>query len=141
MMIWAGGFVLAVLIYAVGPDRFMDFCANLFDAIDSAFRTLAFTLGAQAYSVVRALTIALYVVFAILSFLSSQRGHRGFWSFVFVTLLLLGLVWRPYFGSAPISHWFAALCVVVIGAGMISQRLTGPPPGPGMPFPPGGRMP
>lgn len=140
-MIWVGGFVLAALIYAVGPDRFLDFCVNLFDTVDAVFRNLAFTLGAQAYSVVRALTIALYVVFGILAFLASQRGHRGFWSFVIVTLVLLGLVWRPYFGSAPISHWFAALVVVVIGAAMMSQRLTGPPPGARMPFPPGGRLP
>jgi hypothetical protein len=54
-------------------------------------------------------------------------------------------VWRPYTGfPAPISRWIAALALVVIGAAVMTQRLTVPPfrrDGPPPPYPPGGRAP
>ncbi len=129
-MIWIGGIVLAVALYLIGPDRFLDALLNLFDTVDMAFHNLAFVLGAQAYGVVRALALALYVVFAVLAVLASQRGHRGFWPLVIVSALFLMLVWRPYEGGfAPISRWCAALVMVLIGAVLMSQRLTSPPPG------------
>jgi len=77
LMIWIGGLVLAGALYLIGPDRFLDTCVDLINAIDIAFRNLVATLGAQTYRVVRALAIAIYLVFVVLAFLSSQRGHRG----------------------------------------------------------------
>lgn len=136
-MIWVGGIVLAILIYAIGPDRFFDSVMNFFDTIDAVFRNFALSLGAQAYGVVRALAIAFWVVFAILCFLASQRGLRGIWALIVVTVIGLLLVWRPYGGTAPISHWVLTLALVLIGAGTMTQRLTAAPriPGP-PPFPP-----
>ena len=83
LMIWIGGFVLAAALYWIGPDRFLDACLNLIDSLDTTVRNLVAMLGAQTYGVVRALAIAMYVVFAVLAFLASQRGHRGigrYWS-------------------------------------------------------------
>jgi hypothetical protein len=143
-MIWVGGAVLAALIYAIGPDRFLDACLNLFDTIDEAFRHLAFILGAQAYSVVRALAIAFYIVFGILAFLSAQRGQGGVGGLVVLTFIAMLLVWRPYAGPAPVSHWLVVLALVLVGAATMTQRLTAPsrrpmpPPFPPPPFPPGG---
>ena len=54
-MIWIGGLVLAVALYVVGPDRFIDACWDLIDTIDDGFRALVAQLGAQTYGVVRAL--------------------------------------------------------------------------------------
>jgi hypothetical protein len=143
-MIWIGGFVLAVALYLIGPDRFFDACLDLIDEIDSGFRNLIAMLGVQAYGVVRALAIAIYVVFAVLAFLASQRGHRGVGAWVVVTLVLLMLVWRPYDSYAtPISRWIGALALVVAGAVVMTQRLTADPPrrnGPPPPYPPGGRV-
>ncbi len=101
-------------------------------------------LGAQTYGAVRALAIALYVVFTVLAFLASQRGHRGVGAWFVVTAVLLMLVWRPFNAySAPISRWIAALALVAVGAIVMTQRLSatpvrrdGPPP-----YPPGGRAP
>ena len=144
-MIWAGGLVLAVALYVIGPDRFIDACWNLIDGIDAAFRSLVAALGAQTYGVIRALAIALYVVFAVLAFMASQRGHRGIGALVVVSLVFLVLVWRPYdFAPAPISRWLAALILVATGAAVMTQRLSAapsrrdqPPP----PYPPGRRAP
>jgi hypothetical protein len=141
LMIWIGGFVLAVALYMIGPDRFLDACLGLIDGIDAVFRNLVIELGAQTYGVVRALALALYVVFAVLAVLASQRGHRGFWALIVVTGLFMMLIWRP-FGvyPAPLNRWLAALILVGIAAVIMSQRLTVKPlrrNGPLPPYPPG----
>lgn len=145
LMIWIGGLVLAVALYLIGPDRFFDAVVNLFDTIDIAFRNLVAALGVQTYSVIRALAIAIYVVFAVLAVLSSQRGHSGIGALFVVTILVTILVWRPYdIYPAPLSRWIVALALNVAGAVVMTQRLTmqpirrdRPPP----PYPPGGRTP
>jgi hypothetical protein len=142
--IWVGGLVLAVLLYLIGPDRFLDVCFAVIDTIDAAFHNMVLALGAQTYGVVRAFAIAIYVVFALLAVLASQRGHRGFGALVVVTTLFLVLVWRPYaVYPAPISRWIAALALVVAGAVVMTQRLSASPfrrtgSGPPPPYPPGG---
>lgn len=138
LIIWIGGLALAVALYLVGTDRFLDACLDLYDNADAAIRNLALLLGAQAYSVIRAAAIALYVVFAVLALLASSQGHRGFWSLIGVTLVDLLLVWRPYYGSAPVSHWFAALALNLVCGIVMTQRLTAPPrTGPVPPYKPG----
>jgi hypothetical protein len=144
-MIWIGGLVLAVALYLIGPDRFFDACLNLIDAIDATFRALVAMLGAQTYGVVRALAIAIYAVFMVLTFLALRSGHRGTGALVVVTAVFLILVWHPYDPyPAPISRWIAALALVLVGAIVMTQRLTAPPfrrEGPPPPSPPGGRAP
>lgn len=127
-LIWIGGFLLAAALYFVGPDRFLDACMDLFDEIDAAFHTLLLRLGAQAYAVVRALAIALYVVFAVLAILAAQRGHRAAAAMMVVTIVFLMLVWQPYESMpAPLSRWVIALVLVLIGGVVMTQRLMGPP--------------
>jgi hypothetical protein len=113
-MIWIGGFVLAVALYVVGPDRFIGACWDLIDKIDEGFRALVAQLGERTYGVVRAFALAIYVVFAVLCVLSSRRGHQGFWPLLVVT--------------------------AVFGAVVMTQRVTAQPPNRGgslPPYPPG----
>ncbi len=147
LMIWIGGLVLAGALYLIGPDRFFDACIELIDEIDTAFRNLVATLGAQAYGAVRALAIAIYVVFAVLAVLASQRVHRGMGALAVVTVVFLILVWRPYTGfPVPIGRWIAALVLVAVSALVMTRRLTAPPyrpppfggGGSPPPYPPGG---
>ena len=141
LMIWAGGLILAVVLYLVGPDRFFDACLAFLDGIDAAFRGLIAELGMKTYGVIRALTIGIYVVFVVLAFLASQRGHRGLWPMLVVTVVFLMLVGHPFSDyPAPLSRWFASLALVVVGAVVMTQRLTVPPSrrhGPVPPYPPG----
>jgi len=141
LLIWIGGFVLAAALYAIGPDRFLDVCLAAIDAVDAAFRHLVFTVGAQVFGVVRALAIALYVVFAVLAVLASGRGHGGIGALVVVTLVDLALLWRPFdVYPAPLSRWIIALCLVLSGAVVMTQRLVGPPRAARGPYyPPPGR--
>jgi uncharacterized membrane protein YfcA len=140
-MIWVGGFILAVALYWIGPDRFIDACWNLLDTIDAMFRNLADELGARTYGMVRAFALAIYVVFAVLCVLASQLGHRGFWPLVVVSSVFGMLTWRPFsFYPAPLGRWMAALVLVVVAALVMTKRLTAAPPrrnGPPPPYPPG----
>jgi hypothetical protein len=142
-MIWAGGFVLAVALYLIGPDRFFDACLDLVDRFDSVFRTFVAALGVKAYGVIRAAAIGIYVVFVVLAFMASHRGHHGIGALMAVTVALLILVWRPYdLYPAPIGRWIVALILAVAGAVAMTQRLAASPPrrnGPPPPYPPGGR--
>ncbi len=143
-LIWVGGLLLAAALYTVGPDRFLDACLNLFDAIDLAFHDLALRLGAQAYAVARALAIAIYAVFATLAFLAAQRGHRAAGALVAVTIVFLILVWQPYGDMpTPLGRWVIALALVLIAAVVMTQRLLTPAPPRGGPWPrpPSGRVP
>jgi hypothetical protein len=140
-MIWIGGFVLAVALYVVGPDRFIGACWDLIDKIDEGFRALVAQLGERTYGVVRAFALAIYVVFAVLCVLSSRRGHQGFWPLLVVTAVFFMLTGHPFgIYPAPLSRWMAALAVVVIGAVVMTQRVTAQPPNRGgslPPYPPG----
>ncbi len=138
LLIWIGGGVLALLIYAIGPDTFLNACLHLFDTIDALFRHLAEMLGAQAYSVVRAVAIAFYLVFVVLTLLASQRRLAGIGVLVVMTIIIMLLVWRPYSDPAPISHWLVTLALVLVGAVTMTQRLMGPPRPSVPPFPPRG---
>jgi hypothetical protein len=140
--IWIGGLVLAAALYAIGPDRFLQACLDLWSVIDGFFHDLVVMLGAQVYSVVRALAIAIYFVFAALALLSVQRGRRGIGALIVVTLIYLALVGSPFADfSAPVGRWIIALALVLIAAGMMTQRLLGPPRARDLPppYPPGFR--
>jgi hypothetical protein len=139
-MIWIGGFVLAVALYVVGPDRFIDACWDLIDTIDEGFRALVAQLGARTYGVVRAFALAIYVVFAVLCVLASQRRHHGFWPLIVVTAIFFMLTGHPFgIDPAPLSRWMVALGLVVVAAVIMTQRLTAPPGRGGSPppYPPG----
>lgn len=140
-MVWAGGFLLAVALYVIGPDRFFDACLNLMNGIDAAFRNLVAELGVKTYGVVRAFAIAIYAVFGVLAFLAARRGHRGIGALIVVSVMFLLLVWRPWgIYPAPLSRWMAALILVVAAAIIMTQRLTTMPShrkGQLPPYPPG----
>jgi hypothetical protein len=140
-MIWIGGLVLAVALYLVGPDRFFVGLLDFFAGIESAFHAFLYFLGSQAFNVVRAAAIAIFVVFLVLAFMAGRRGLRSGWALVVVPVLFLVLVWRPD-GAMPvsISRWFGALLLAIIGAIVMTQRLLGPSlaprPPPRGPWPP-----
>lgn len=142
--IWFGGLVLAVLLYAIGPDRFLNTVLNLWDSLDMLFHDLALMLGAQVFGIVRALAIAIYFVFAALALLSVQRGRRGVGPLVVVTVCFLLLVGSPFAAfTAPVGRWILALVLVLFAAAMMTQRLLGPPRRrdmPPPPYPPGFRQ-
>jgi hypothetical protein len=132
--VWIGGAALALLVYFAGPDTFLSAVWGGLDTIEAAFHAFLSFLGAQAFDVVRAAAIAIYIVFLILGFLALQRGRKAVGSLIFVSLCFLILVWRPDAASYVSStRWLAALALGIIGAVVLTQRLLEPPR---TPFPP-----
>lgn len=128
-LIWIGGGVLALLVYLAGPDTFLSGVWGILDRIESGFHAVLAFLGAQAFDVVRAAAIAIYVVFLVLGGIALRRGTKAVAAMIAVTLGFVILVWRPdqaaYVSS---TRWMAALVLAIIGAVVMTQRLTIPPP-------------
>jgi hypothetical protein len=137
LLIWLGGAVLAVLLYVVGPDRFLAVSLDAFESVDAAVRNLVAAIGAEAAAVIRPAAIAVYAVFVVLALAAGRRGWRAGWALVLVTLAEALLVWRPAWSSpAPVGRWFSALILALVGAVVMTHRLLGTPPPPRGPWPP-----
>jgi hypothetical protein len=129
--IWIGGLVLAAVLYIAGPDRFLARALDSLDALNDALRAIVATMGAQAYEVVHALALAMLVVFLALGLLASRRGIRSGWAMVVVSAAFLLLTWHPgEYGPVPIARWLGALVLALVGAVVMTRRLTGPPASP-----------
>jgi hypothetical protein len=130
-LVWGVGLVLALLVYAIGPDRFLE---NVFvdaDRLADAVQDALLALGARAYDLVRALAIACFAVFFGLSIVAAGRGLPARWLLVGVTLLFLMLVWHD--GPDATGHWLLAFVLAACGAASMTRRLSSPrmmlPPG------------
>lgn len=124
-LVWLGGFVLMVVLYAVGTLHFLSACeallANAWAAMDRLFATLAH----KALDAVRAAAVALYVVFVVLTVLARRQGLRTDGLLVtlsLVFLILAGIDWYP-----PGTRWTAAAALAAVGAGVMTSRLLNPP--------------
>jgi len=126
-MIWIGGGVLALLVYLAGPDTFLSGLWGILDRIEAGFHALLAFLGAQAFDVVRAAAIAIYIVFLILGGIALHKGVKAVAALVAVTLGFVILVWRPDQASYVSStRWMAALVLAIVGAVVLTQRLSPP---------------
>ncbi len=135
--IWIGGAILALALYVVGPDNFLSALLDALDNLEAAFHRMLDFLGAQAFNVVRALAIAIFVVFVVLAVMAAYRGQKAIGALIVVTLGFLILVWRPdAVHAGSISRWFTALLIAIVGAVVMTQRLLSPPPRPRPPPPP-----
>ena len=123
-LVWIGGAVLAVLVYVIGPDHFLTGLWGILDNVEAAFHALLSFLGTQAFNVVRAVAIALYILFLVLGVIALQKGVRSVGALIVVTLGFLILVWRPDAASyVSTSRWLTALLLAIVGAVVLTQRL------------------
>jgi hypothetical protein len=127
-LIWAAGLGLIILVYIMGPDSFLAGVWGVLDRIEASFHGILGFLGAQAFDVIRAAAIGIYLLFLVLCVLCFRRGLKSVGACVFVTLGMLVLVWRPddnYTISS--TRWLMSLTLSVIGAVVMTQRLAIPP--------------
>jgi hypothetical protein len=130
--IWAGGVVLALLIYLVGPDRFVWDVQNITEAFGIFAAQVAAQIGTISFDLLRALAIALFVVFIGLSIIALQRGIRGKLLIVVVIGGFLALVGRPGYDASSWDYarkgWVAALFLAAVGSALMTRRLAWRPP-------------
>jgi hypothetical protein len=127
--IWLFGLVLAAALYAVGPDRFVQAGLDLADHAQAAMADLAAALTVGAFELMRALAIALFVVFLVLGVLAAQRGIRSRRALVLVSVLFLACVFdrSGAYGAAG-GHWLGAFALAAVGAAVMTRRLIHPAP-------------
>jgi peptidoglycan/LPS O-acetylase OafA/YrhL len=122
-IVWGAGLTLALLVYLVGPDQFLDQAFGFADHLAGAMREALLTLSGRAYDVIRALAIACFTVFFVLSVVATGRGLPGQGMLVGVTLLFLILVWHQ--GPEASGHWVLAFLLSATAAANVTRRLMG----------------
>lgn len=126
--IWLGGIILALLIYLVGPDRFVFGLQDFIENFGFSLAALIARLGTISFDLLRAMAIALFVVFVGLSIVAIQRGVAGKLLVVVVAGGFLLLIGRPGLddGYGEYAHrgWVGAFFLAAIGAVLMTKRLT-----------------
>ena len=122
--VWAAGLTLAAIVYAIGPDAFLTAAFSAADRFADAVQSAAEHFGDRAYDGLRALAIACFAVFFVLSVIAAGRGLPTRWLLVVVTLLFLVLVWHE--GPEATGHWLLAFLLAAAGAASMTRRLSAP---------------
>ena len=126
-LVWLGGIVLMLLLYAIGPLHFLAAVHALFLNFWDALDNLIARLEHEALDAVRAAAIALYVVFVVLGVLALRQRLRAAPTLVIVSVLFLVLAESDWYD--PGTKWFTAALLAGVGAAVMTSRLLrGPPP-------------
>ncbi|HSU04962.1 MAG TPA: hypothetical protein VLI93_05275 [Acetobacteraceae bacterium] len=125
LLVWLGGIVLAVLLYFAGPGHFINAALIALSQAEWAIADAIAYASVQAFDLVRAAAVALFVVFLVLGALASRRGVGRGGGMVGISVLFVVLVTIGGYESR--FCWFAALLVAGAGAVNMTQRLLGPP--------------
>jgi hypothetical protein len=127
-LIWLLGLVLILVLWAVGPEAFIyRFRELVWDAWAGLDALLA-RLVHQAFDVVRAAAIGLFVVFWLLGLLAWRNGIRSGGMLAGLSILFLILVDTDWYD--PGVKWLTAALLAGAGALAMTGRLTHPPQGP-----------
>ena len=121
-LVWLGGILLAAVVYASGPGRFIYATLATLDHALWEFQAWIGFVAVQAFDLVRAAAIALFAVFLVLGVMASQRGRAS--GLIGVTVLFLALVMLGGYESR--FCWLAALAVAGAGALHMTRRLIEP---------------
>ena len=130
LLIWLGGAVLAALLYVVGPQNVLAFYFDVLEALEAATRAIIDALTIRALDALRAVALALYVVFVVLAVMARRRGLRVGATLVVATILFLLLIGTSWYNHG--MRWLIAAVLAGVGAVTMSARLLHPPP-PGPP--------
>lgn len=122
---WGIGLLLAVLVYVVGPDRFLFRVLDTLHVLGWRIAELIDDLSIVALDLVRALAIGLYATFVVLAFAVARRGGPSRGALLVVSLLFLALAGGS---GVPNTRWTAALVLSAVGAAVMTGRLRHPQP-------------
>jgi hypothetical protein len=123
-IIWVVGLALAFGLYVTGPERFFASLLSAFDEFIWRLQDALYVFGSKTFEVIRALAIALFVVFFALGVVAAQRGIKARGALTLVSALFLILLAGPGSGT-PIhpSRWTEAFVLSAVAAVVMTQRL------------------
>jgi hypothetical protein len=131
-LVWVVGVALALIAYAVGPDRLVASVIDGFQRASWYFDQLFHNLTAAMREGLRAAAIGFYGAFVGLTLIALRRRAPGLGSLVVVSVIFLLLVWGAANDSmAANARWLAALLLAAGAAFGATRRLgrPGPPRG------------
>lgn len=120
-IIWIIGILLAVLLYARQPEHLLDGIAAFVDRLGERLDMAIASFSVESFLVMRALTVALFVVFIVLGLIAASRGLRARRMLVVVVGLYCVLLWRPMGGVVTVRSWLLA-CVLALVASLVMTR-------------------
>jgi hypothetical protein len=120
-LIWAGGLVLMVAVYAIGPQHFLTACEQFISDTFWWINDIFVTLAQRAFEVVRAAAIALYAVSVVLAVLAMRRGLRAGGMMFVVTVVFLLLIRTSWYDEG--TKWLAAAILTGVSALVLTNRL------------------
>ena len=120
-MVWLGGVVLMAVLYAIGPQHFIQICEEFITRVFWFVGDIIDTLTSRAFDVVRAAAIAFYAVFVVLAVMAYRRGLHIGGTLVVVSVLFLLLVRTHWYD--PGTKWLAAAIVAAVAASVVTNRL------------------
>ncbi len=129
-LVWVVGIIVAVLLYAAQPEHLLDGLSNLLGQLGDGIDTLIASFSMQSFLIVRALTVALFIVFIVLGLIAASRGLRAKRTLLVVTFLYAVLLWRPMGGVATVRSWLLAFVLALIAALVMTRRLLAAGSGP-----------
>lgn len=134
LLVWLGGIILMLAVYAIGPQNFLATCEAFLSAAARFIDDLMATLMWRAFDVMRAAAIALYAVFVVLAVLALHRGLRTGGLLIVVSIVFLLLVRTDWYD--PGTKWLAAALLAAVAAVVTTRRLLHGPSrrGPGNPW-------
>ena len=125
-IVWLLGIVGTVAVYQIGPDRFVFNLLNALVHFGDTLDELTGRLMYGAFDLMRALALGLFGVFVVLCVIANRRGLRSISTLVVVSLLFLALIgtFGVNDGVSISRHWMGAFVLAVVGAAVMTRRLS-----------------
>ena len=125
-LVWLAGTLLALGVYVIGPDRFLQVSFGLLDDLQAAMQAIMAAFTVKAFELIRALAIGLFVVFLGLGIIAASRGLRARAALVVVGILYLVLLSPAVDGGyVASSRWLGAFLLAAVGSLVMTRRLLG----------------
>ncbi len=122
-LVWVVGIVLALLLYVSEPEHLLDGLASMLAQLGDSLDTLVASFSVQSFLIMRALTVALFVVFVALGLIAAARGLRAKRTLLVVSFLYAVLLWRPMGGVVTVRSWLLAFALALVAALVMTRRL------------------
>ncbi len=124
-IVWIVGLLIALLLYLRQPEHVIDSIALALNDVEQRFDGFIISLSHQSILIVRALAIALFIVFVALAIIAGQRGLPARRMLLVVAFLYIVLLWHPFSGLILARDWVFAFLISAVASLVMTRRLGG----------------
>ena len=125
-IVWIVGLLLALLLYLRQPEYILDSITVALSDVEQRFDGFIISLSHQSILIIRALAIALFVVFVALAVIAAQRGLPARRMLLVVAFLYIVLLWHPFSGLILARDWVFAFLISAVASLVMTRRLAAP---------------